>query len=329
MDAFFSPTFISTFPDSLKRSVFSGNGSYYDLFKAIKSGRMIAAADEIIFFDLLEKLKKSEPELHKLFSSLESAGKLQTKHVKYEIPEYLQHIKIRKGILKKISSGYLQPSDTVFHDSVGDSQKKIDIIKSGGKPLIDDEDLALGKIEYYFQEKSIPLNRGDEFNWPRFLADYVYPFSYIRILDPYLYISVKDINLNSMLKALIRQSNPKSMSIEIISDLEADNKWRKDEVIEKLREELNLPKQFRKSLYLYHQKGSANNVFHKRAIWTNFWTLLSERGFDFLKLKTGKGTVTRENTLFLTGKYSSNNSLWHQIGQNWDHYLSKSEQFTL
>jgi len=45
-----------------------------------------------------------------------------------------------------------------------------------------------------------------------------------------------------------------------------------------------------------------------------------------LKLETGKGTVTRENTLFLTGKYSSENSLWNQIDNNWNDYIKISEQ---
>jgi len=252
-------------------------------------------------------------------------GWIQAKYVDDKIHESLAKISIRKSILKNLSQGYSQPVQSVFHDDVGDPEMKLEIIKSGGKPLIDDEDLNSGSVGYLFHEKSIPLNRGDSFNWSRFLSSYISPFTHIRILDPYLYTNVKDIDLINMLKTLIRLSKPKNLSIEIISDLEVDNKWRKEEVIEKLRMELNLPKQFMASLTLYHQKGSGSNVFHKRAIWTNFWTLLTDRGFDFLKLETGKGIVTRENTLFLTGKYSSENSLWHQIDNNWQEYLKKVE----
>lgn len=329
MDSFLTSPFFSKFPGNLKRTIFSDSSNYYDLFKAIKSGKMVAGLDRETFVDILSKIREKEPELFSLFNSLESAGKLQTKNADKKIHESLAKISIRKSILKSISQGYSQPAESVFHDDLDDSQKKLEIIKSGGKPLIVDDDLNSGAVSYFFHEKSIPLNRGDSFNWSRFLSSYISPFTHIRILDPYLYINVRDIDLNNMLKAMIRLSNPQSLTIEVISNLEADKKWRKEEVAEKLIKQLNLPDSFMGSLTLYHQKRSGSNVFHKRAIWTNFWTLLTERGFDFLKLETGKGTVTRENTLFLTGKYSSENSLWHQIDQNWNHYLSKSEQITL
>lgn len=325
MDSFFTSPFISNFPENLKRTVFSDNSNFYDLFKAIKSGKLIAGVDGETFVDLLFKLRDTEPELFSQFHSLEQAGKLQAKKVDNDILDNLKNIAIRKSILKSVSQAYSQPAQSVFHDDVGDSERKQEIIKMGGKPLIDNEDLNSGNVDYLFLEQSIPLNRGDTFNWARFLSRYLSPFTHIRILDPYLYTNIEKSDLENMLTALIRQSNPDNLIIEIISDLEADNKWKKDEVIEKLSRELNLPKHFTKSLYLYHQKGSANNIFHKRAIWTNFWTLLTERGFDFLKLETGKGTVTRENTLFLTGKYSSDSSLWHQIDNNWQKYLGKAE----
>lgn len=313
------------FPENLKRTVFSGESNFYDLFKAIKSGKLVAGIDGETFVELLEKLRDTEPELFSQFHSLEQSGKLQAKLASHEIPENLKKISIRKSILNSVGQAYSQPAQSVFHDDVGDSDKKKEIIKMGGKPLIDNEDLDTGSVDYLFFEQSIPLNRGDTFNWARFLSRYLSPFTHIRILDPYLCTNIEKVDLNNMLTALLRQSNPDKLTIEIISDLEADNKWRKDELIKKFFRELNLPKQFRKSLYLFHQKGSANNVFHKRAIWTNFWTLLTERGFDFLKLETGKGTVTRENTLFLTGKYSSDSSLWHQIDNNWQDYLVKAE----
>src|SRR6056297_2496302 len=167
MDGFLTSPFISTFPENLKRTVFSGNGSYYELFKAIKSGKLIAGMKGESFVDLLSELRTSEPELFNLFHSLEAAGKLQAKNVDDEIHHSLKNISIRKSILKSISQGYSQPVQSVFHDDVGDSDKKLEIIKSGGKPLIDNKDLDSGKVQHLFQEKSIPLNRGDEFNWSR------------------------------------------------------------------------------------------------------------------------------------------------------------------
>ena len=328
MDGFLTSPFISKFPENLKRTVFSGDSNFYDLFIAIKSGKLIAGMDGETFVDLLSQLRDSDQELFHQFYSLEQAGKLQAKKADHEIPENLKKIALRKSVLKNIGQGYSQPAHSVFHDDVGDSEKKKEIIKIGGKPLIDNKDLDTGSVDYLFHEKSFPLNLGDTFNWARFLSKYISPFTHIRILDPYLFTNIEKADLNNLLTALLRQSNADTLSIEIISDLEAVKKWRKVEVIEKLRRELNIPKQFRKSLYLYHQKGSGSNVFHKRAIWTNFWTILTERGFDFLKLETGKGTVTSENTLFLTGKYSSESSLWHQIDQNWEDYLNKSEKIS-
>ncbi len=325
MDGFLTSPFISKFPENLKRTVFYGDSNFYDLFIAIKSGKLVAGMDGENFVDLISQLRDTDPELFHQFHSLEQAGKLQAKKVNHEISEILENIALRKSVLKHISPGYSQPAHSVFHDDVGDSKKKKEIIKIGGKPLIDNKDLDTGCVDYLFHEKSVPLNLGDTFNWARFLSKYISPFTHIRILDPYLYTNIEKADLNNMLTTLLRQCNSDKLTIEIISDLESDDKWRKEEVIERLHKDLNISKQFRKSLHLYHQKGSGSNVFHKRAIWTNFWTLLTERGFDFLKLETGKGTVTRENTLFLTGKYSSDSSLWHQIDNNWQDYLGKAE----
>jgi len=329
MDGYLTSPFISKFPENLKRTLFSGDTNFYDLFIAIKSGKLVAGVNGETFVGLLSQLRDTEPELFHQFHSLEQSGKLQAKKAGHGIPENLKKIALRKSVLKSIGQGYSQPAHSIFHDDVGDSEKKKEIIKKGGKPLIDNKDLDTGSVDYLFHEESIPLNIGQTFNWARFLSKYVSPFTHIRILDPYLFTNIDKTDLNNLLRALLRQCNSDKLTIEIISDLEADNKWRKDEVIEKLHRELNVPKQFRNSLHLYHQKGSGSNVFHKRVIWTNFWTLLTERGFDFLKLETGKGTVTRENTLFLTGKYSSESSLWHQIDDNWSNYLRISERITL
>jgi len=79
MDGFLTSPFISKFPENLKRTVFSGNSSYFDLFTAIKSGKLVAGMNGETFVDLLYELKRTEPELFSLFHSLEAAGKLQAK----------------------------------------------------------------------------------------------------------------------------------------------------------------------------------------------------------------------------------------------------------
>ena len=329
MDGFFTTPFLSQFPDNLKSSFFSESSSYYDLFKSIKAGYFITGVEEEAFITLLDELKETEPELFNQLLSLESSGKIKASEVSDQIIDVLSDIKLRKSVLGQISSGYAQNTNSVFHDNIEDSQKKQAIIKSGSKPLIDHNDLHSGRVSFLFEEKSFPQNQKDQFNWARFLKDYNYPLNRIRILDPYLYANLKDIDLNNMLKSLLRYSKSEYLSIEIISNLGAVKRKideTEEDVVQKVTAELKIPPKFADNLTLYTQKGSASSVFHKRAIWTDFWVLLAERGLDFTKLATGQGTVKRENTLYLTGRYSSKNSLWHQIDENWQTYLEKSKQ---
>lgn len=326
MNGFFTSSFMEDFPKSLKQSIFSKTTTCYDLFLAMKSGRLSVGTQGISLVSVLDRLKQEDFELFQVFSSLEAAGKLKGVDVSEEISEDLKEIKIRKSILKRIAEGYSQPVDIVYHDNVGSNHWKEEIINSGYKPLIDNEDLNNGYVDYLFQEQSIPLNKGFEFNWSRYLADYLYPFKKIRILDPYLFTNVQSIDLNNMLKTLLSHCNTEKVSVEIISDLSVNNRERVADVIEKVKKTIEIPYGFKSKVKLYSQKGSASQVFHKRVIWTDFWALNAERGFDFLKLEKGKGTVTKENTLFMTGKYSSENSLWHQINNNWENYLNLSRE---
>lgn len=325
MDGFLTSSFIKDFPGSIKKSLFDDSTSFYELFMAIKSGRLSAGTQGDAFVSVLEVLKKNEPEFYKQFISLESSGKLSIKEGVDFIPEFFKDIKIRKSELKRISEGYYQPADIIYHDIVNENKWKKEIIETGSKPLIDNHDLQSGNVEYLFQETSIPLNQNDEFNWARFLSNYIYPFKKIRILDPFLFVNIGSTDIYNILRALIKQSNQNNLTVEIISNLSADSSRKSENVLEKVRDQLNLPDRFKRSLKLYSQKGTASKIFHKRAIWTDFWVLQAERGLDFLKLETGKGTVSKENTLFLTGRYSSNDSLWHQINENWDNYLKHSK----
>lgn len=325
MDGFLSSSFIKEFPKKVRKTLFDDSSTYYELLLAIKAGRLIAGTQGKAFVSVLEELKNKEPELYKLFISLEASGKLTAKEVSEHIPESLKDIKIRKSVLKKIGGAYSQPADVIYHDSISDVKWKKEIIKAGRKPLVENRDLRSGDIEYLFKEISIPLNQDDEFNWPRFLSSYILPFKRIRILDPYLYVNIKGIDINNILRILLKQSITKNMSVEIISDLSADRNRKKENVLQSVWDEINLLESCKSSIKLFTQKGSASKYFHKRAIWTDFWVLHTERGFDFLNLETGNGSVKRENTLFLTGKYSSKDSLWHQINENWGNYLKHSK----
>jgi len=176
--------------------------------------------------------------------------------------------------------------------------------------------LTDGTTEYLFRERSFSLNIGDTFNWPRFINQFVLPFNRIRILDPYLYKNASKVDLKGLLIALIKKN--KEAKIEIISNGEKHQ-------IEKVYDEITSISGFKSDLSLYKQASDVSNIFHKRVIWTDYWVLFAERGFDFLKLQTGSGEVTKETNLYLTGKYASRKSIWHQIDDNFSEYLKISE----
>lgn len=324
MDGFLTPAFLQAFPESIRKALFEEESNYYDFYRAIKKGRLIAGTDGECLYDLLESLRQTDPDYFKSLSSLEASGKLQARKTDELIPEAFKAIKIRKSILKMIASAYAQPADVVYHAEVEDPHLKNEIIKAGNKPLVEKEDLQKARFQHFFKEESFPLNIGDTFNWPRFLSNYVHPFKYIRIKDPYLFKNIHSIDLNSMIKALTRFSDPGQLTIEIISDLSADNNRTEQESLDRVIKALDLTHS-EGYINLYTQKGSASPVFHSRDIWTDFWVLNAERGFDFLKMEAGQGTVTKENKLFLSGRYSSENSSWHQVKDNWENYLQNSK----
>lgn len=326
MDAFFTNPFMQNFPGNLKHSMFIGNSAFYDLFMAMKTGRLKSGTDEGVYLKLLEDLKINESELYQVFMSLYDSGKVQCcKVTSKEIPIELKEVTMRKSVLKEIGKAYLQNPDSVYHDGFEQSEWKEQLMAAGGTPIIDEDDLQKGKIEYLFIEKSYPLNLHDEFNWARFLADFMFPFKKVRILDPYMYVNIQNVDIKGMIKTITRKCGD-NIEIEIISDLSANNKWKPEVLLKKVEKELEPLGGLRGNIKLFTQKGSAGNLFHKRVVWTDFWVINAERGFDFLKLNTGKGTVTKENTLFMSGKYSSKESLWHQIGENWTDYLNLSRE---
>jgi hypothetical protein len=124
------------------------------------------------------------------------------------------------------------------------------------------------------------------------------------------------------MKQLLARSKPESLRVEIISNLTPPNsRSRKIDiqtnVLDYLRDAAS-----HCELILYDQKSDHSNRFHKRAIWTDWWVLQSDRGFNFLSEGPhGKKQVQRENNLFLTGKYASKSSLWNQINNQWESYL--------
>lgn len=317
MDGYLTDLFIQKLPANLKASWLPGNSAFSDFFRSVSRGFLQVIVSDENFLHFIEDLKKNEPELANSLISLKSSGKLRAVHVKSSIPDELNISGIRKSVKKKISGGYNIPTDTIFHDSFEHPESRERISNSTKKPLFLEIDLTDGRIEYLFREQSFSLNVGDTFNWSRFFSAYTLPFKTIRILDPYFYKNTAKVDLSGLLSSLTKKNN--DVLIEIIS--KGDKKQ-----IDRFKAELNSIKNFKADVRLYNQLSDVSDTFHKRLIWTDYWTLFAERGFDFLKLQRGLGEVKKETNLYLTGKYASRESIWHQVENNWQKYLMEVQE---
>lgn len=313
MDTYLTDQFLNKLPENLKASWLPGKSSFSDFYKSISRGFFRIAVSDNNFLQFIDELKKNEPELAKALLSLESSGKIRAFHIDSAISDELNISGIRKGYLRQLNGGFKIPTDTIFHDLFENRDSRDKITNKTKKPIFIEADLTDGTIEYLFREKSFNLNIGVNFNWAKFLNSYTLPFQKIRILDPYLYKNVDKVDLSGLLKTITNKSS--FASIEIISS--GDKKQ-----IEKFKSVLNSISGLNANLTLYCQKSDVSDTFHKRLIWTDYWVLFAERGFDFLKLNKGLGVVKKETNLFLTGKFAAKDSIWYQLENNWQDYLN-------
>lgn len=323
MDGYLTKPFINNLSSNLKASWMPGKNAFSDFYKSIAKGAMKVAVSDENFMKVIESLNEVEPELAKALLSLESGGKIQSVNIDATIPSELNISGIRKSIRRSISGGVKVPTDIIFHDFFDNLEARGKISAVLKKPLFLEIDLVDGKIEYLFRERSFNFDIGDAFSWARFVSGYALPFQRIRILEPYLYKNVTDVDLSGLLKTLTKNShNP---IIEIIS------RGKESEII-KIKDELESIENLNADIRLYNQLSDVSSLFHKRVVWTDYWVLLAERGFDFLKPKKehrrGLGEVKLENNLFLTGKYASKKSIWHQVNKNWEEYITKADLIT-
>lgn len=324
MDGFMTDSFFEKLPKNLKSILFDDSGSYFELYRALKEGNLQMGVSGEKLSILLDELTQSDPDLSKRLISFVDSGKLRGLKKAGEIHPKINVSGIRKGVLKQLSGCYDHDTDALFHDEFEHKSWKEKLEIEGKKPLFLDEDFTNGDVEYLFKEQSKYLNVGALFNWSRYLMPYVLPFNKIRILDPYLFVNIRDTNLTELLKTLSKKSNH-GIRVEIISDLSAQDKWTPKQVINRVNAELKDLKSSKIEIVLYDQKGGGKELFHKRVVWTDFWALYTDRGFDFIEIEKGGGKVKRENTLFITGKYASKDSVWHQVDRNWEDYLGKAD----
>jgi len=327
MDGFMTDEFFEKLPKNLRSILFDDSGSYFEFYRALKGGILHLGVSGEKLFTLLEELNQTDPDLSKKLISFVDSGKLKGLKTEKEIHPKIDLSGIRKGVLRQLSGCYEHDADTLIHDELEQKSWIEKLEAEGQKPLFLDENFTNGNIEYLFKEQSKFLNVGDPFNWSRFLMQYVLPFNRVRILDPFLFVNIRETDLPGILKSISKKSKH-GIKVEIISDLSAQDKWTSKEVLERVQTELKDFKSSKIDIALYDQKGGGKDLFHKRVVWTDFWALYTDRGFDFLDIEKGGGTVKRENTLFISGKYASKDSVWHQIEKNWNGYLEKADLIT-
>jgi hypothetical protein len=316
MDGYLTDPFLHNLPENLKASWLPGDSAFSDFYKSISKGWFQVAVSDESFLDFIETLRSKEPELAKSLIELMAGGKLRSVQINSEIPDELNITGIRKSVKSKISGGLNLPADTIFHDVLESTELREKVVMATLKPLFLESDLTEGKIEFLFRERSFSLNIGDTFNWARFISNYVFPFQNIIILDPYIYKDAKKIDLAGLLRVLTKESENPSIDFISIGD---------EEQILKVINEIKSNKDLKAEIRFYRQLSDTSNTFHKRVIWTDYWALLGERGFNFVKIKKGMGKIIKETNLYLTGKYASKRSIWHQTRDNWSSYLEEVE----
>jgi hypothetical protein len=323
-DAYFTDPFLKQFPDNLLGSALSLESAFIDLYRSLQRGDLVASADGDTLLNIIEKLKSTEPELAKVLEGLETAGKIKAVKGIEEIPACFESITMPKKKRKQIACAFAQPADTVYHDELNEANKHQAFMKAGKKPLFLNAQLRNREIQFLYVERSATFNVGDPFQWVSALPPYEFPLAEIRILDPYLYKWINDIDLESMLKPLVKFSDSK-VSISVISDVNASSKLKPEEVKEKVHKAIsaiNIPEV---NFSLYNQKRGGGNVFHERVLWTNLWALQSGRSFNFIETcKNGNTKVRSKNTLNYTGRYTGKQSTWYDIYSRWDELLKDS-----
>jgi hypothetical protein len=315
MDGYFSSSFLRGFPKKVEDNFLGQTSAFTDLLLSIERGCFQVESDSIVLNSVMEQLKEERPLIFNKIQGLISSGKINFKSTADSIAEELMSIQgVPKSVLKQLSNAFILNTDFLIHSSFQNAKWREKILESTGKALLVDEDIKHVKTGMLFKETSFPFNIGDEFRWAEFLDRLIYPYLTIRVLDPYLYTNLNECDINNLLRQIARLSDPNKLTIQLISDLSPRNsKFTSEEIIEKLKDkvisafpELNIT--------CYDQRNHASNVFHKRVIWTDFWVLKSDRGFDFLDRKdNSKSFISRENDLLLTGKYASRSSIWHQV----------------
>lgn len=324
-DAYFTEPFLEQFPGNVYGSGQNIDNAFTDLYQALRDGNLLASADGNALIRVIEILKEDvNRDLAKVLEGLETAGKIKAVEEIKEMPTCFESITMPKKKRQLIGCALAQPADTVYHDNLEVSDNQREFMKAGKKPLFINAQLKSGEIRLLYKEKSAVFNIGDQFQWSSALPHCKVPLTEIRILDPYFYKWIDEIDLESMLKPMVKLSDS-NINISVISNVNIVSKVKPEEVKEKVHKTIsaiNIPKV---NFTLYTQKRGYGNLFHKRVLWTNYWALKSDRSFNFTRTsKDGDTKLEYENTLNYTGRYTGKQSTWYDIYDRWNEYLKGS-----
>lgn len=330
MSGFFTSSFLNTFPYKVLKAYSSEYSGYLEILNVTQKGTFRVFVNTNTFLALLENIKSEHNDLYKLLTSLHASSKIKSIKVDESIiPPLVETMRgIRKSIAKEINTGISCSCDSILVDKFENIACRENITRITGIPIFLESDIESKEIDYLFKEQSFYHVIGSDFSWARFLNDYTLPFTKIRILDPYLYVNIEHIDFTSILRTLCKKSN-NTVNVQIISDINASRKYPKSEILEKVNSILRDVNVLNVHVELFMQNSSASKLFHKRVIWTDFWSLLMDRGFDFIKYDNGRFFTANENTLFMSGKYATNTSSWSQINNQWNSYLNSSSPLNI
>lgn len=325
MASFLAEPFLRKFPDNVRKSLSDPESLYLIIYDRIRNGSMPVVTLRQSFINFMQDLKKKDPEIYSCLTSLYEGKKLGMLENSNGISDALSNLTIRKSVLNEITPAANNSINTIFYDEFENKKWQEWLITALNKPLFLERQIIEGEIEFLFKNQFTNLKPGETFSIESTFSKLRLPFKKIRILDPYLYDNINHIPLYRIIKSITKKIQ--SVDVEIISSLEPDRSANPEKI------KLDLMNHFSSydikgvNITLRSQRRSGKDVFHRRVIWTDFWCLKSDQSFNFLNTNSDYKKVKMENDLNVAGKYSSKESIWHKINNDWEVYQYYSETF--
>lgn len=323
MSAYFSNLFLKQLPNNIWESIIQEQNDYSRLRDSIRNGFFTFLADGKVATDVLDTLRHENRDLYRMFESIILADGV-FKYLPSSDKNHTSADSDLSGVKKSIVND--ENVHSVYFEKLDASSGKNKLTNELNKPVFLDRDLKNQKIGFLFMNDSITFDINSDFDWYSFLKPYLLPFKRIRILDPYLFDSILRNDrafFDSFIESITSAS--RFVDIEIISDLK---NFKHDETfLKNTFQKFITP--FETDNYritLRTQNRAASELFHQRVIWTDFWLLKLDRGFDFLKNSRDKNKtiINKSNPVDLYGRFAATRTLWNHFFDDWGLYLKNS-----